>query len=188
MLIHYFPRLYEYFINSMHPARRYKLAGEIIGNGSVLDIGCGTGLLADYLSPKAEYRGIDLNERFLGYARNKGLKVEKMDCRDVENYPDVDVYFICDLLHHINPDHGKLVRKLVNRFSDSTIIACEPYAQGNWYYEQLVKFVDYDYVNGLWRPDWYEKGELEKFFRKELKADRIREIQSDLIGVNQDDG
>ncbi len=185
MLIHYFPRLYELFINTIHPPTRYELAGEIIGNGSVLDIGCGTGLLANYLSPKANYKGIDLNTRLLGYAERKGLNVEKMDCKEVKKFPDVDVYFICDLLHHINPDHGKFIKDLVATYPDRTIIACEPYVRGGWFKEQMAKLADYDYVNDLWRPDWYRKDDLYEFFRTSLEADRIREIKYDLVGVNE---
>lgn len=185
MIIHYFPRLYEHFINSMHPDRRYELVGEIIGDGSVLDIGCGTGLLADYISPEADYRGIDLNERLLNYANNKGLKVEKMDCRDMEDYPNVEVYFICDLLHHINPDHRDFIKDLVDTYPERTIIACEPYVRGGWFQEQLAKLGDYDYVNDLWRPDWYHKDGLYDFFRTSLNADRTREIKYDLVGINE---
>ncbi|MFP4136326.1 MAG: class I SAM-dependent methyltransferase [Candidatus Acetothermia bacterium] len=185
MIIHYFPRLYELFINSIHPPDRYDQAGDIIGNGSVLDIGCGTGLLADHLSPGATYQGIDLNKRLLNYARGKGLNVSRMDCKNVSSYPEVDVYFICDLLHHINPDHRSFIRELIKTFPNSTVVVCEPYARGSWIYRQLVKILDYDYVNGIWRPDWYEKKELYRFLEEEVKADRIEEIGNDLVGVRE---
>lgn len=185
MLIHYFPRLYELFINTIHLPDRYDLAGEFIGDGSVLDIGCGTGLLADHLSPRATYKGIDLNNRLLNYAREKGLDVDKMDCKKVGSYPDVDVYFICDLLHHLNPDHRNFITDLIDTYPDRTVIVCEPYAQGSWIYEQIVKILDYDYVNGIWRPDWYKKDELHSFLSQKMKADRIKEIGKDLIGIRE---
>ena len=186
MLIHYFPRLYEFFINSTHSPNRYELTAEIIGSGSVLDIGCGTGILADHLSPRSTYRGIDLNTRLLNYARKKGLEVEKMDCKNVEEYPEVDVYFICDLLHHINPDHKSLINQLLDTYPDKTIIVCEPYDKERWaLIQQIIKLLDYDYVNRVWRPDWYKKGELREFFRKELQPDEIKEMGEDLMAIRR---
>ncbi|MEF8726524.1 MAG: class I SAM-dependent methyltransferase [Candidatus Bipolaricaulota bacterium] len=186
MLIHYFPRLYEYFVKTAHPPDRYELAGEIVGNGSVLDIGCGTGILADHLSPEATYRGIDLNDRLLGYARKKGLEVEKMDCKNVEEYPEVDVYFICDLLHHVNPKHESFTDQLLEAYPDKTIIACEPYEKESWRpLKQLIKLLDYDYVNQVWRPDWYKKEELREFFREELRPDEIKEVGEDMIAIRR---
>ena len=183
MIIHYFPRLYDIYVKLTHKPKRYEIASQIIGSGSVLDIGCGTGLLAKYLSPKANYLGIDLNEKHLSFAKKKGLEVKKMDCMDVEKYPERDVYFICDLLHHINPDHEKLIDNLVDRFPDKKIIVSEPYVIGNWAYEQIVKILDYDYVNKVWRPEWYEKDKLEKFFRENLGAEKVMEIEDDLVGI-----
>src|SRR6056297_3038206 len=183
MIIHYFPTLYQFFVNTLHGSQRYDLAAEIIGSKSVLDIGCGTGLLADYVSDQASYQGLDLNSRLLGRAQTKGLNVGRMDCLNVEDYPEKDVYFICDLLHHINPDHARFVNKLVNRFPNKMIIVCEPYTTGNWIYEQIVKVLDYDYVNGLWRPEWYDEKELRDFYNSLLQPERIIEVGDDLIAV-----
>lgn len=185
MILHYFPRLYEYFVQSTQQTKRYELASKVIGDGSVLDIGCGTGLLAEHLSPGADYLGIDLNEKHLDFARKKGLDVKKMDCMKVDKYPERDVYFICDLLHHINPEHEKLIDEIIGKYPEKTLIVSEPYAVGNWAYEQLVKIMDYDYVNGLWRPEWYEKEELKEFLDRKLEADRVVKLGEDLLAIKE---
>ena len=42
--------------------------------GSILDVGCGTGLLSDLLEGYFEYTGIDVSARMLQYASQRGYK------------------------------------------------------------------------------------------------------------------
>jgi ubiquinone/menaquinone biosynthesis C-methylase UbiE len=42
--------------------------------GSILDVGCGTGLLSDFLQGEFEYTGIDISRGMLKYASDRGYK------------------------------------------------------------------------------------------------------------------
>lgn len=53
------------------------------GEGEVLDLGCGTGLCAPFLRPRARtLAGVDLSERMLDKAREGGL-YDRLDCADI---------------------------------------------------------------------------------------------------------
>lgn len=44
-------------------------------SGSILDLGCGTGLLKELLGENFQYTGIDLSENMLNYAKQRGYKI-----------------------------------------------------------------------------------------------------------------
>jgi 2-polyprenyl-3-methyl-5-hydroxy-6-metoxy-1,4-benzoquinol methylase len=54
-------------------------------NSSVLDVGCGTGLMVETLPEGVDYYGIDLNEEYLEEARSKypGYRFEARDFYDL---------------------------------------------------------------------------------------------------------
>jgi|GEM_PF-1082466 len=53
----------------------FKAAG--IKNGHILDIGCGTGKLKEYLGDHFEYSGIDLSPKMLSVAESRGYAIEQ---------------------------------------------------------------------------------------------------------------
>jgi len=187
MLIYKFPWLYERVMKLLHGADldgRYRKIAEFIGKGTVLDIGCGTGLLAAYLKPRVKYIGIDLNERFLKYAHKKGLDVFKINVLDVKAYPPADYYVICDLLHHINPKHQTLLKELCAL--GGTLIVCEPFVTSKSKLKRLLirAIVDYDFINPP-RLDlsWHNEQELMDLFKKELKPAEIFKVGGDIIAI-----
>ncbi len=187
MLIYRFPWLYERVLRTLHGAdldKRYHKIAEFIDRGTMLDIGCGTSLLAAYLKPGIKYIGIDLNEHFLKYAQKKGLDVRKVNVLDVKAYPPADYYVICDLLHHINPRHQELLKELCSL--DGTLIVCEPFVTTKSRLKRLLvrAVVDYDFINPP-RLDlrWYTEQELIDFFKQELKPVEILKIGGDIIAI-----
>lgn len=187
MLIYKFPWLYERVLKTLHGQaleQRYRKIAEFIQQGTVLDIGCGTGLLAAYLRSGIKYIGIDLNERFLKYVHKKGLDVFKINVLDVKAYPPADYYVICDLLHHINPKHQTLLKELCAL--NGTLIVCEPFVTTKSKLKRLLirAIVDYDFINPP-RLDlnWYTEQELIDFFKQELKPTEIFKVGSDIIAI-----
>ncbi len=189
MLIYILPRLYEWTMRILHGQgleRRFKAIADLICSGTVLDIGCGPGLLASYLKDGVGYIGLDLNERFLNYMKAQGLETIRMNALDVEEYPPADHYVICDLLHHINPHHHEFVSKIAA--SGKTVIVCEPYLTSK---SKLKRFMirtalDYDFINpprlGL---SWYDEAELKEFLISELRASKVRKIGGVLLAFKK---
>lgn len=183
------PKLYEWTIRRLHGAtldQRFGLIAEMVGTGSVLDVACGTGLLAEYLHPQATYRGIDLNRRFLSFSRAKGLQVDCQDVLDVPRYPEADTYVLCDLLHHIMPHHRTLLEQVVSL--GKNVVVCEPYLPNK---SRLRRFavraiLDNDFIN---RPRldlmWYTKSELIAFFQDVMHPQRVEQVGQDVIALRR---
>jgi len=98
-----------------------------IGDGLILDLGCGTGNITEYLY-EAHYNmiGLDNSEDMLMIAKDKALEKNHdilyllQDMRDFELYGTVKaVVSICDSLNYIlNEDELLQVFKLVNNYLD----------------------------------------------------------------------
>jgi predicted TPR repeat methyltransferase len=57
-----------------------------IGNARVLDLGCGTGLMGQYLRPRASRLvGVDLSARMLDKARERGI-YDQLECSGIDAY------------------------------------------------------------------------------------------------------
>ena len=92
-----------------------------INNGKILEIGTGSGgILARFRDSNFEVEGIDLDERYMEFARNKGLPI---------NYGDIDslsiddsryqMVIICHVLEHIKDPKEFLnkIKKLLKKES-----------------------------------------------------------------------
>lgn len=82
----------------------------IPNKGLIVDVGCGTGILANFLTLKSKDRkviGTDLDERRVESAKKTimGKKIEfyVKDIGDLE-IKDCDAITIYDVIHHINPE------------------------------------------------------------------------------------
>lgn len=130
---------------------------------SVVDVGCGTGILADYIPPGRKYLGIDLNERFLRYAKKKGRNVMRQDALTFDRYSDYDACVIMDMLHHINPRHKEFVERVLSDVRKRVII-CEPFEvpDRNPITKSLVRIIDSDGTN--LPEEWMDKESLREFY------------------------
>jgi len=132
--------VYNWLSERIHDQqKKYSLIAALIGNNSkkVLDLPCGTGFLARYLHPSTQYTGYDLNYTFLkkikidqrkGRIKLKNIVLKPTNIFDYDNYPKEkqDVIVLCDILHHIYPNHIELVEN-VKKYADKVIL-CEPVA------------------------------------------------------------
>lgn len=61
--------------NAQHPHEAAKIFHQYnYHQGSILDIGCGTGFLSELLQGDFEYTGIDISSKILDYAAKRGYK------------------------------------------------------------------------------------------------------------------
>jgi SAM-dependent methyltransferase len=142
---------------------RYRYLSDL-SDESVLDVGCGTGSLVDHLPDKSRYLGIDLNERFIKFAKKKGRNVIKQDALTFDRFSDFDVCVIMDVLHHIKPHHEEFIERVL-RDVRKRVVICEPFDDPgrNRIHKNLIKIVDYDGTN--WTDEeWMDKGSLLKFY------------------------
>lgn len=121
-----FPRLYEIGMKILHKRilsfRYARIAQEIGSEKKVLDLGCGTAFLYDYLD-SCEYTGWDLNDSFVKYCQKRDIKVYKKDIFQFSEYPECDYIVLCDILHHVVPRDELLLKEAVKR---ANVIAVEP--------------------------------------------------------------
>lgn len=135
---------------------------------SILDIGCGTGILYEVLSEegyKGSYAGTDLSNDMLevGRKRYKGIDLRAMDCEKLE-FPSrsFDVVFMRSVLHHI-PNPVTAIKEM-RRVARKTIIIGEPARNiftslPRYLLKKLTKHFDEDHTH-------YSVRQLEKFFKK----------------------
>jgi hypothetical protein len=142
--------------------------------------------LAQFLHPDATYAGIDLNKRFLKFSRGKGLNVTEQSAFEIEKYPDVDNYVICDLLHHIMPHHQDLLEKVLSL--EKTVIVCEPPTPSKSKIRRFIVrgILDNDFINPP-RLDqaWYTEPELVEFFETVMQPTEIVKIGDDIVAIRK---
>ena len=134
--------------------------------------------------------------------------LEQKNIFNFNAYPDdIEVIVFCDILHHVYPDHVRLVENAKNYAK--RIIICEPVAVRpehmnvkDWIArfiikivkympERIIKFIDYfladnDGINDyLDRAKWpYNRLSLQKFYIDlGIKKNRIINIGDEMLGV-----
>jgi len=108
------PKFYNFFQSiigaNKHRNRHFKAYFPLRPNMCVLDIGCGTGIFADYVSEDVEYHGCDMEDKYIHFCNskfknsNKSFYKEKVGEIDREEwYGKFDFINAHGLLHHL-PD------------------------------------------------------------------------------------
>ncbi|OPY25621.1 MAG: hypothetical protein A4E28_03054 [Methanocella sp. PtaU1.Bin125] len=159
--------------------RRYEyIAG--LSTDKVIDVGCGTGKLSDYLSDEDYYFGIDLNERFLRHAKKQGRNVARQDALEYDRFSDFDVCVITDVLHHINPKHEEFLERVLKEVR-KRVIVCEPYdVPSDPITKKLSELLDKDGFNKP--PEWMDKDTLIEFYNR-YDPEEITEFGKAVIAV-----
>ena len=181
---------YEGFLSVFHVGswdKRYQLMADLIGkNKKVLDVGSGTGIAAKFLDKSCEYIGIEENTKFVNYARKKNLNIIKGNILSLD-LPESDVVVISDVLHHVYPNHEKLLEKSLK--SAPILVICEPdHSKGMLTFIGRNKFFfnffgDNDGINTFEDMNkWdYSKVAFKKLFEKFGRVE-IYEVGNSFIG------
>ena len=97
-------------------AARKRLVNNFIipfDGASILDIGCGTGVIIDYLPDNIKYVGFDLSSKYIDYAKNKYKKQGKFYCEDINKISNLqpntfDFVISIGVIHLLNNNEGKI--------------------------------------------------------------------------------
>lgn len=125
------PRIYKAGLRLIHGKKlneRYAYISKEIGERkSALEPACGPALLPDFLHPSCQYKGFDINERFVNYAQQMGLDVVLGDVTNIPPYTPADVVVLCDALHHMGPENEKATLENSLNSSKQQLIICDPF-------------------------------------------------------------
>lgn len=101
--------------------------------GRMLDVGCGTGAVMEFLKVKGEVEGVDMSDMALNFCRQKGLKVEKGLANEMPYSTNTfDAVFALDVLEHLDNPAGA-VKEAARVLKDKGIfVATVPAHQWLW--------------------------------------------------------
>ena len=92
-----------------------------ITNGyKILDIGCGTGYIVNYLPKDVTYIGFDVNSKYIKYAKKKynnlnySFNCEYLSKDALIKYGQFDIVMMNGLVHHLNDDDTINILMLAN--------------------------------------------------------------------------
>jgi SAM-dependent methyltransferase len=192
-LTYIFPRLYDFhlkFLPKKYLRKRNEIISNEIGNNKeVLDLGCGTGLLASYLQKNCVYRGFDTNPYFVRACRKKGLNVKQKDIFLLNNKEYcADIIVICDVLHHTSKYKVLIERAL--KYAGEKVIISEPIwsemMKGNSLLSRIRRkmyyFLDND-GNDTNRGEWLTLEEQKKLYSQFKYTKKFLRLGDNLICV-----
>jgi len=104
---------------------RYRIMAEVIEPGStVLDIGCGEGLLLEYLTETRRISGcgVDIAPEAVRLARVRGVEAEVADILHWEIKQEYDYIILSEVLEHLaNPE--EVIAKVRERFRKALLVS-----------------------------------------------------------------
>lgn len=109
-----------------YAARIRAVADQVPAGASVLELCCGPGTLyLRHLRGRAgNYVGLDVNERFVGALKRRGIDARQMDLADArEPLPAADVAIMQASLYHFLPDAATIVDRMLAAARDRVIVS-----------------------------------------------------------------
>lgn len=193
-LTYNYPKLYDYALKLIHRnnlRKRYELIAKEIGrNKKVFEPACGTCLVKGYLDKTCKYEGWDLNQKFIDYDIKRGINARIKNIFDFRNYPKSDVILICDLLHHIHPEHKNFLKKALKKSKKIIVVEpCISFKPPNRFLKNLYKLFtkyigDNDGINDFNQVlAWDFNEERLKNFFSEFGKNKTTKVGCDLITV-----
>lgn len=96
-----------------------KLVANLVGEDSIVDVGCGTGRLARAFKPE-QYIGIDLNENAISLSRKKHPEYKFKILKKYSDVPRQDVMLLHSVALHVPDDE---IKELCKRAQKRIILA-----------------------------------------------------------------
>jgi SAM-dependent methyltransferase len=106
--------------------RMRAIAAEVPQGASVLELCCGPGTLyTHHLRGRVSaYIGLDVNERFVGALRRRGVDARVVDLsHSPEPLPAADVVLMQASLYHFLPDAGRIIDRMLAAASGRVIVS-----------------------------------------------------------------
>ncbi|OGH18568.1 MAG: hypothetical protein A2770_00345 [Candidatus Levybacteria bacterium RIFCSPHIGHO2_01_FULL_38_12] len=154
----------------------YEIVDKIVPlNGTIIDLGCGEGLLSNYLaisSPKRKVIGYELAPERLAVAK-KGIKNASFYVGDIVDvsYPNADAVVVFHVLHHLNStiNQEQVLKKTKNSLKkNGKLIIVEVHVKPTIKY--IAAWVaDHFLVPWVFEKRFYTKA----YFRKEREWIRL---------------
>jgi methionine biosynthesis protein MetW len=104
---------------------RYRMIAKIIDAGSsVLDVGCGEGLLLEYLTQAKGIfgYGVDISQEAIKLTRGRGVRAETANILDWSVDQDYDYIILSEVLEHL-ADPEKVIATVSERFRKALIVS-----------------------------------------------------------------
>lgn len=118
-----------WLVDRSRPAGRRMVVEAIPDRAEVVDLCCGPCAIAPALRAKGcRYVGLDLNGRFIGWGRRRGLDVRYWDARSME-VPRADVICMLSSLYQFIPDESRIFGEMLEK-AGLKVIVSEPVR--NW--------------------------------------------------------
>jgi 2-polyprenyl-3-methyl-5-hydroxy-6-metoxy-1,4-benzoquinol methylase len=152
--------------------------GLLKDNPSILDIGCGIGQYANMT--KGNYLGVDMNERYIDYARERNQRPnQSFRCTDVTTVLNekskFDLVLMVDFLHHISDQQCVDLLNIASKLANNYVVSFEPITyQPNSVGRWIVENDRGDYVRPLDKlHKLFEESRLDMIESKELRLGPI---------------
>ena len=166
----------EFYDSVVHNSYLQIFDNAVAGATSVLDVGCGSGFITNFLArrhPKIQFDAVDFSDS-IDYAREF---TESVNISNIQYYKENFLYWITDkkydivicngVLHHI-PEHAIALEKLKSLTNDKLVLGIY-----NTYGKLLKKLVAVKYVNDVLYVDQeqcpFEVSFTDSEFRSKMK-------------------
>jgi len=174
-------RLIEKILYGRNYQRHYEALSREIGDLNILELCCGDCQIVDCLKGNT-YQGLDINPRFVNYAKKKGINVSLQDVM-VSEIPEVECIIIHNSLYQFYPHHEKLIYKALESAQKKLIIS-EPVINLASSKNRSISFIAkwITRVGNNSSSKRFNRKEMEEVFNK-FHAERIEFLGKNLMGI-----
>jgi SAM-dependent methyltransferase len=118
-------------LNALQRARISRMVQEVCPGDRVLDVGCNTGYIVEFLHPECVAYGVDVAAELLPWAARRLHEVREAPAEDLP-YPaaSMDVVLLGEILEHVH-DPVSVVREAA-RVSRRVVAGSTPHERGKW--------------------------------------------------------